>query len=167
MEDTLSNQDLDASHTIIGTDSEATAAIRPRREFRAVAACGGLASLAAVVIGAGILIRPPTASAVPSFARQTGQPCAACHTAFPELTPFGRRFKLNGYTLEGGDWKLPPLAAMVQSTFTEYARKLDAPAGNYAPVPPSNGYSNNNMLDLDQQVSLFYAGKIYGNLGAF
>jgi len=96
MEDTLSNQDLDASHTIIGTDSKATAASSPRRDFRAVAACGGLASLAAVVIGAGILIRPPTASAVPSFARQTGQPCATCHTAFPELTPFGRRFKLSG-----------------------------------------------------------------------
>ena len=102
MEDTLSNQDLDASHTIIGTDSEATAASSPRRDFRAVAACGGLASLAAVVIGAGILIRPPTASAVPSFARQTGQPCATCHTAFPELTPFGRRFKLGGYTMGGG-----------------------------------------------------------------
>ena len=45
------------------------------------------------------MIKPPMASAVPSFARQTGQPCATCHTAFPELTPFGRRFKLNGYTL--------------------------------------------------------------------
>jgi len=34
--------------------------------------------------------------AVPSFARQTGMACAACHTVFPELTPFGREFKLNG-----------------------------------------------------------------------
>jgi len=33
MEDTLSNQDLDASHTSIGTDSKATAAIRPREIF--------------------------------------------------------------------------------------------------------------------------------------
>ena len=33
--------------------------------------------------------------AVPSFARQTGMACAACHTVFPELTPFGREFKLN------------------------------------------------------------------------
>ena len=57
MEDTLSNQDLDASHTIIGTDSEATAASGPRRDFRAVAACGGLASLAVAVIGVGILIQ--------------------------------------------------------------------------------------------------------------
>ncbi len=39
------------------------------------------------------------ANAVPSFARQTGMDCVACHTSFPELTPFGREFKLNGYTL--------------------------------------------------------------------
>ncbi len=53
-----------------------------------------------------------------SFARQTGQPCASCHTAFPELTPFGRRSKLAGYTLQGGDAKFPPIAAMVMPAFT-------------------------------------------------
>ena len=40
------------------------------------------------------------AAAVPSFARQTGMACAACHTVYPELTPFGREFKLNGYVLD-------------------------------------------------------------------
>ena len=80
--------------------------------------------------GLGLLATAQPAAAVPSFARQTGQPCAACHTAFPELTPFGRRFKLDGYTLEGGDGNYPvPVAAMVQSTLTEYLHKLDAPAG--------------------------------------
>ncbi|MCF6173328.1 MAG: substrate-binding domain-containing protein, partial [Campylobacteraceae bacterium] len=44
---------------------------------------------------------PGTAMAIPSFARQTGLSCAACHTVFPELTSFGRQFKLNGYTLTG------------------------------------------------------------------
>ncbi|HTT67992.1 MAG TPA: hypothetical protein VMF70_08190, partial [Gemmatimonadales bacterium] len=39
------------------------------------------------------------AAAIPSFARQTKLPCSACHTQFPELTEFGRVFKLNGYTL--------------------------------------------------------------------
>jgi hypothetical protein len=109
---------------------------------------------------------PTEAAAVPSFARQTGQPCAACHTAFPELTPFGRRFKLGGYTLEGGDSKIPPFAGMLQSTFTEYARKLDAPTGTYAPVSPSGGFGDNNFADLAQQASLFYGGKIYGDVGA-
>jgi len=39
------------------------------------------------------------AAALPAFARQTGMSCAMCHTVFPQLTPYGRRFKLNGYTL--------------------------------------------------------------------
>ena len=38
---------------------------------------------------------------VPSFSRQTGLPCSACHYQFAQLTPFGRLFKLNGYTLVG------------------------------------------------------------------
>jgi hypothetical protein len=42
--------------------------------------------------------------------------CAICHTAFLELTPFGRRFKLGAYTLDGGDWKGPPFAVMLQPT---------------------------------------------------
>ncbi len=108
------------------------------------------------------------AAALPSYARQTGQTCSACHTAFPQLTPFGRRFKLGGYTLEGGDLQIPPLAMMVQSTYTNYGRALTAPAGTYAPPSPNGGFdTNNNYIDLTQQVSLFYGGKIYGNVGGF
>ncbi|MDQ2777677.1 MAG: hypothetical protein M3Y57_22600, partial [Acidobacteriota bacterium] len=42
----------------------------------------------------------PRANALPSFARQTGQKCAACHVSgsWPQLTPWGRFFKLSGYT---------------------------------------------------------------------
>jgi len=42
----------------------------------------------------------PAAHALPSFARQTGQRCAACHVGgnWPQLTPWGRFFKLSGYT---------------------------------------------------------------------
>jgi hypothetical protein len=51
--------------------------------------------------GAGTLIwLAPVAAAhaVPAFAVQTSQPCAACHVgAFgPQLKPFGRDFKLHG-----------------------------------------------------------------------
>ena len=43
------------------------------------------------------------AAAVPAFAEQTGQPCVGCHVGGfgPQLTPFGRAFKLGGYTLDG------------------------------------------------------------------
>ena len=55
------------------------------------------------------------AFSIPLYARQTGQACATCHTAFLELNPFGRRFKLGGYTLNGGDWTGPPFAVMLEA----------------------------------------------------
>ena len=74
---------------------------------------------------AGFLLAAEPANALPSYARQTGQPCAACHTIIPELTPFGRRFKIGGYTLQGGDWQGPPIAAMYVAGFTHTAAPYD------------------------------------------
>lgn len=48
-----------------------------------------------------LFIQVPAASAIPSYARQTGFPCKSCHYMPPELTPLGRAFKLNGYTMSG------------------------------------------------------------------
>ncbi|MDI4642680.1 cytochrome C [Rhodoblastus acidophilus] len=114
------------------------------------------------------------ASALPSFARQTGQTCSTCHTAFPQLTPYGRRFKLGGYTAGGGiDTELPPISFMLQSQFTHLNRSLNAPDGStsaYAPPQPPGlgGYNDaNNWTDFSSQVSIFYGGKIWGNLGLF
>ena len=55
------------------------------------------------------------ARAVPAFAVQTSQPCAACHVgAFgPQLKPFGRDFKLHGYVGNDGQDHGLPLAATV------------------------------------------------------
>ena len=74
---------------------------------------GKVASFAAVavfVVAAILLTVELTspAQALPSFARQTGQPCGTCHTDFPALTPFGRRFKLLGYTTGGGKFRTTP-----------------------------------------------------------
>ena len=46
----------------------------------------------------GVLL-PSGANAIPAFARQTEQPCVTCHVgAFgPQLTDYGRDFKMNGY----------------------------------------------------------------------
>ena len=54
-------------------------------------------SLLLITFGVSVL---PNAYALPSFARQTGQRCAACHVGgnWPQLTPWGRFFKLAGYT---------------------------------------------------------------------
>ena len=58
------------------------------------------------------------AHALPAFARQTGQQCATCHAGgqFPELTSFGRMFKMTGYTIGS---RAPPLAVMGVAGFAK------------------------------------------------
>src|ERR1700730_16849271 len=76
------------------------------RVFKVLLALATGVVLAAItVIG---FTRP--AEALPSFARQTGQPCGTCHTDFPGLTPYGRRFKLLGYTVGGGKYRTTPFS---------------------------------------------------------
>src|SRR5665213_828083 len=67
------------------------------------------------------------AAALPSFARQTGQPCGTCHTDFPGLTPYGRLFKLGGYTAGGGNFRttLFPTRDDPTKALAAYAKKTD------------------------------------------
>src|SRR5580700_4281991 len=112
-----------------------------RATVRATAKAFGVSAFAAVVAAAAALftVSAGPAEALPSFARQTGQPCAVCHTAFPELTPFGRRFKIGGYTLRGGDWNGPPLAAFYMTGFTHTNAPQDAP-------PAPGLHTNDNLV---------------------
>lgn len=97
------------------------------------------------------------AHALPSFARQTGLPCAMCHTGFPELTAYGREFKLNGYVWGGGDEAAPPIAMIVLPSFTHTGR------GQTPSPAPHFGQNDNFALDA---ASLFYGGKVRDNIGA-
>src|SRR5665213_1711957 len=59
-----------------------------------------------------------SALAVPSFAIQTDHPCQSCHVGGfgPQLTPYGRDFKLHGYTERAGAFNLP-LSAMAVASY--------------------------------------------------
>jgi hypothetical protein len=114
------------------------------------------AAVCAALLGIGL--SPRQAFSLPLYARQTGQPCATCHTAIWELTPFGRRFKLGGYTLGGGDWSGPPFAVTLQPSYTH--TQVGQPGG----AAPHFGANNN--IDV-QAVSLFTGGRITDNIGAF
>jgi hypothetical protein len=116
------------------------------------------ASLAAG-IAATLLSTSSPASATPSFARQTGQSCTACHIGGfgPQLTSLGRSFKLNGY-VQGEASTLPPISAMIIGSLT--STTTDQPGG------AATGFNPNNNLAINQ-ISGFYAGRIYGNLGAW
>jgi hypothetical protein len=106
---------------------------------------------------------------VPAFSRQTGLACSACHYQFPQLTPFGRLFKLNGYTLtalptigQPGDSagkgslrlsSIPGVAAMLVTSLTQL--KTAAPG------------TQNGTVVMPDQFSIFAAGAITPNLGGF
>jgi hypothetical protein len=106
------------------------------------------------------------ASAVPSFARQTGQPCAMCHVGGfgPQLTEFGIDFKLGGYTVtKGGDW-VPPLAGMLMTGFTHTSKDQDPSTLDGHSL--TGKLEANDNLTLDQ-ASLFFAGRLADHVGIF
>jgi hypothetical protein len=115
-----------------------------------------------------LFFQVPTASAVPSYARQTGFPCKSCHMMPPELTALGRAFKLNGYTLvskptitstgtkrEGGLAILEsfPLSALFDTSFS-------------ATKSPQPG-TQNGSFEFPQDASLFLAGEWTPHVGSF
>jgi hypothetical protein len=137
----------------------------------------------------------PSAQALPSFARQTGQPCGTCHTDFPALTPFGRRFKLLGYTVGGGEFRttLFPIFPIANDSYSQdekmraYARAIDSGKSNddkdYVPpismmaiagfthtqaslTPPTDPFKPNDNAVISP-VSAFWGGAITENIGAF
>jgi len=111
-----------------------------------------------VAVGLSVFVTPmKSAFAIPPFARQTGQPCNACHTVYPQLTPFGRLFKLNGYTM--GDAPIyEKLGAWIQGNFTHTSKDQ--------PEDAAPDFGKNDNFALGEE-SVFFGGKIAGNVGAF
>jgi hypothetical protein len=112
--------------------------------------------------------------ALPSFARQTGLECVACHMSWPELTTVGRQFKLGGYTLmrpattgerplvsfdRDGPAPLLPLAAFAQASLTRTA-------STKTPATDESSFPDDNRLVL-QQLSLLVAGRLIDHVGTF
>ena len=141
-------------------------------QYRAVISHAARAALLAI-----LLTRAPAALAVPSFARQTGMACEACHTVYPELTHFGRVFKASGYVLDNLKQvrdvsskkeqllelaQTPPLSIMLQVSYTQLKTALPDLANVNVP-----GEAQNGTAGFPQQLSLFYAGKIAPHFGAF
>jgi len=101
---------------------------------------------------------------VPSFARQTGLTCNVCHRNPPELTAFGRNFKLQGYVLASAtnsekignakDLQLTmriPISAMVLISNTSFQKRQ--------PV------AENSAASFPQQLSIFLAGRFASHFG--
>lgn len=128
------------------------------RSARSVLRGSGIA--AALVV---FLLAPRDAGAIPAFARQYGLSCSQCHTVWPALNSFGRKFKEAGYTTVRGEpegqtkideaLSLPasfPLAAIIKSRPYDKRRGQDA------------------KLRVLQELELFFAGNFsrYGSVFA-
>ena len=95
------------------------------------------------------LLASTTAHAVPAYARQTGSACADCHAGAygPALTPYGMRFKANGYTdTDGNGFKIP---AAMQITGMR--------------TVPTQGQSTSQLSEAD----LYLAGRISDQIGGY
>lgn len=141
------------------------------------------------------LISPHLASAVPSFARQTGLSCDTCHTVFPHLTPFGRDFKLHGYTYDYSELikavreiekneakeergipnlvinKIPMVSVRIVSMFNEQVGGKGVPKGKvtagqgFVSIP--EGYSDESIVHIVKASNIFIAGEVTPNIGTF
>jgi hypothetical protein len=98
--------------------------------------------------------------AIPVYSAQTDQPCAACHIGGfgPQLTPFGRQFKLDGYTASAGNTFTVPVSAEVVASFLNTAAPQE--------TAPADHYATNNNSTLDH-ASLFLGGGAGQHFGGF
>ena len=123
---------------------------------------------AMVAIASLLVIFKQEANAVPSYSRQTGLACSVCHFAPPELTAFGRKFKLDGYTFttkpaitdDGKDHNAAlqlleafPLSVVFDTSFSNTSK----------PQPTTQ----NGNFEFPQDVSLFLAGSWGSHVGSF
>jgi hypothetical protein len=130
-------------------------------------------------------LNPPSAFAVPSYARQTGLACSGCHYTPPELNPAGRRFKLLGYVDRADDTKVIktdggkkqaaldllsalPLSVMLETSFT--STKSQVPTVTTNPTSPPTFTvtpTQNGSFEFPQDISLFLSGAWTSNIGSF
>lgn len=118
---------------------------------------GGLSVLGATLLAGAAFITPREARAIPSFTEQTGQPCTSCHVGGfgPELTPFGREFKIGGYTLR--THSAIPIGAGTIASWTRTRKDQSAPPEHF---------NRNDNFALDD-FSLFVGGGVGSHFGGF
>jgi hypothetical protein len=95
------------------------------------------------------LLFSTSAQAIPAYARQTGNACADCHAGAygPALTPYGMRFKLNGYTDTDGNGFKIPVAGQLTATHSV----------------PTRGQDTTQLTEAD----IYIAGRVTDNIGGY
>src|SRR5579884_4310536 len=140
-----------------------------------------IATCAAAALGlaAPMLTGISDAHAVPAFARQTGMECSTCHVGSfgPQLTAFGRSFKLKAYMMNTGQSETSNSKGSSDTPgLKEYLQNLSAMAFGGVEhtdgdlrrgielAGPQQRLRTNDNTTLDQ-VSIFYGGPVFSNVG--
>ena len=107
---------------------------------------------------------PESAHAVPSMGRQTGKQCSACHTVFPELTPYGRQFKLEAFSRSVKDRPADSMFGNVPISFVvQFSRTETKNVSTDGATPEDFPRDRDTIL---QAAGVYYGGKITENSGA-
>ncbi len=119
-----------------------------------------------LMVVAFLLLGLERAYAVPSYARQTGLACNVCHYSPPELTPFGRIFKLSGYTLI----EAPKTRTVGNGRVLELLRALPLSVGftvSDTGLQKKQPLTQNGTVGFPQGMSLYLAGEWAPHFGSF
>ena len=123
----------------------------------------------AILIGIATL-NPSTAHAVPSYARQTGLACNACHTTPPELNSAGRRFKALGYTDRKAETEAVTSESATRHASLDLIRSLPVSAWFETSITATKSAqtgTEKTSVEFPQDVSLFLAGGWSKHVGSF
>ncbi len=106
---------------------------------------------------------PAVSDAVPSMGRQTGKQCATCHTVFPELTPYGRQFKLLAYSQSTAEQAAESMFGKVPiSALLQVSRTSTKNVSSGGSTPEDFPRDRQTIV---QGAGLYYGGKITENSG--
>lgn len=112
----------------------------------------------------------PEASAIPSFARQTGMTCQSCHAQHaPILNGFGQSFKAAGYPLMGSQGKVEGSRLSIPNTLNASMRikaRFQKSNGSNTDAIPGDS-TNTGQWQVPEEFSLFFGGRIAENVGFF
>jgi len=126
-----------------------------------------LLSIFAVAL-VGVMATPDESSAIPAYARQTGNACYACHFQFiPKLNAMGRAFKLSGYTDASAslieDDNLSINEVMPISMIVKLRYILTTTSGTTG----DDKGSDRGELEIPDEIAFLLGGRISENFGAF
>ena len=126
--------------------------------------------LTVAMLSAFIFASSRSATALPSYARQTGLACSGCHYNPPELNPAGRLFKLLAYTQKMDNSTVPAPTPDKRRPGLEMLQNLPLGAWfetSMTSTRKAQPGSQNASFEFPQDISLFLAGAWADHLGSF